>query len=415
MQQMAESPRANHQKKRISDATKTILEKRRQMKQDGKDHVEYSLICELIRSRLKADLEEYQCKRLLSTAEQKRSLKKCRQAMVWQRSLMIALKKENGLITRTRTGIEKECIPAVLTSEVLHAIGQVVTDKAPGKDGIEVELLKVGGATLWVALAARFSKYMRELHVPRQWKESKTILLFKKGDRELFKNYRPICLLSVLYKTFTKIILNCLTRELDEQQPQEQAEFRAGYGTMDHIHVINQLLERCREYKALLVLTFVDYEKAFDSIKINAVLQAIHCQGIVDDYVALIQELNSSCSTDITLFYRPLHIPAARGVKQGDAISPKLFNASLEEIFRKLNWSSGININGERLNHLRFADNIVIVGETIESKTKWMKNRQVGEGAIKIGSEEIEEVSSYVYLGQEITMELAISRKLSRQ
>uniref|UniRef100_A0A914VNL8 Reverse transcriptase domain-containing protein n=1 Tax=Plectus sambesii TaxID=2011161 RepID=A0A914VNL8_9BILA len=463
MRQMAELPRANHHTKRISDATKTLLEKRRQMKQDSKDHVEYNLICKLIRSQLKADLEEYRRKRLLSTAEQKRSLKKCRRAMAQQRSLMVALKKENGLITRTRRGIEKECkefytnlfasksaisspdirpsspsgIPAVLTSEVRHAIGQAATDKAPGKDGIEVELLTAGGATLWAALAARFSKYMRELHVPRQWKESKTILLFKKGDKELLKNYRPICLLSALYKTFTKIILNRLTRELDEQQPREQAGFRAGYGTMDHIHVINQLLERCREYKTPLVLTFVDYEKAFDSIEINAVLQAIHCQGIEDDYVALIQELNSSCSTDITLFHRPLHIPVARGVKQGDTISPKVFNAGLEEIFRKLNWSSGININGELLNHLRFADDIVIVGETIEeveemlreldresarvglrmnrSKTKWMKNHQVGEGNIKIGSEEIEEASSYVYLGQEITMEHAISRELSRR
>ena len=145
-----------------------------------------------------------------------------------------------------------------------------------------------GGATLWTVLAACFSKYMRELHVPRQWKESKTILLFRKGNKELLKNYWPVCLLSALYMTFTKIILNRLTRELDEQQPQEQAGFRAGYGTMDHIHIINQLLERCHEYKTPLVLTFVDYEKAFDSIKINAVLQAIHCQGIADDYVVLI-------------------------------------------------------------------------------------------------------------------------------
>ena len=129
------------------------------MKQDGKDHIEYSLICKLICSQLKADLEEYRRKRLLSTAEQKRSLKKCRQAMARQRSLMIALKKENRLITRMRTGIEKECeefymnlfasklaisppnigpssssgIPAVLTSEVRHAIAQAATDKAPGK------------------------------------------------------------------------------------------------------------------------------------------------------------------------------------------------------------------------------------------------------------------------------------------
>uniref|UniRef100_A0A914XD91 Reverse transcriptase domain-containing protein n=1 Tax=Plectus sambesii TaxID=2011161 RepID=A0A914XD91_9BILA len=140
---------------------------------------------------------------------------------------------------------------------------------------------------------------------------------------------------------------------------------------------------------------------------------------------------HSSCAN------KPLHIPVVRKVKQGDTISPKLFNASLEEIFRKLNWSSSININGKRLNHLRFADDIIIVGEMIEeveemlreldqesarvglrmnrSKTKWMKNCQVAEDNIKTGAEEIEEVSSYVYLGQEITMEHAISHELSHK
>uniref|UniRef100_A0A914UNI2 Reverse transcriptase domain-containing protein n=1 Tax=Plectus sambesii TaxID=2011161 RepID=A0A914UNI2_9BILA len=166
-------------------------------------------------------------------------------------------------------------------------------------------------------------------------------------------------------------------------------------------------------------------------------------QGILHEPVCL--EIGNQPTQHMTLLAirhpthanKPLHIPVARGVKQGDTISPKLFNASLEEIFRKLNWSSSININGERLNHLRFADNIVIVGEAIEevekmlreldresakvglrmnrSKTKWMKNHQVGEGNFKIGSEEIEEVSGYIYLGQEITMEHAISRELSCQ
>ncbi len=46
-----------------------------------------------------------------------------------------------------------------------------------------------------------------------------------------------------------------------------------------------------------------------------------------------------------------------RGVRQGDTLSPKLFNAGLEQVFRRLNWENkGIQINGERLNHLRFAE-----------------------------------------------------------
>ena len=46
----------------------------------------------------------------------------------------------------------------------------------------------------------------------------------------------------------------------------------------------------------------------------------------------------------------------------GDKYSPKLFTACLEGIFRKLSWESkGINIDGEHLTHLRFADAIVLI------------------------------------------------------
>lgn len=44
--------------KRISEGTKTLLDKRFQMKWDGKN-IEYTLLCKIIHNKLKADLEEY--------------------------------------------------------------------------------------------------------------------------------------------------------------------------------------------------------------------------------------------------------------------------------------------------------------------------------------------------------------------
>ena len=53
-------------------------------------------------------------------------------------------------------------------------------------------------------------------------------------------------------------------------------------------------------------------------------------------------------------------------MRQGDTISPKLFTACLEGIFRSLDWESkGITINGEKFNHLRFADDIVVIEESL--------------------------------------------------
>jgi hypothetical protein len=53
-----------------------------------------------------------------------------------------------------------------------------------------------------------------------------------------------------------------------------------------------------------------------------------------------------------------------KGVRQGDPLTPKLFTTVLEQIFRKLGCEEkGLNINGEYLHYLRFADDIVLLSE----------------------------------------------------
>ncbi|KAK6761712.1 hypothetical protein RB195_022699 [Necator americanus] len=68
-------------------------------------------------------------------------------------------------------------------------------------------------------------------------------LVSKKGDPDDIGNYRPICLLSVIYKLFTRMIFNRIEKDLDEGQPCEQAGFRKGFSTIDHIHTVSKLIE----------------------------------------------------------------------------------------------------------------------------------------------------------------------------
>ncbi|KAK6741424.1 hypothetical protein RB195_009340 [Necator americanus] len=89
-------------------------------------------------------------------------------------------------------------------------------------------------------------------------------------------------------------------------------------------------IEVCWEY---LVLTFVDYEKAFDSLETNAILSALVDKGVDASYV---RALANRCTTRIQLFHRPLTIPIGKVVRQGDTISPKLFTVALQWITKSL-------------------------------------------------------------------------------
>ena len=272
------------------------------------------------------------------------------------------------------------------------------------------------------AIAERFTKYLRTATVPRAWSTSKTVLLMKTGDTEDLGNYRPITLLSQMYKLFTRILLQRIFRDVEFSR--EQAGFREGYSTLDHIHAVRQLLEKSKEYRAPLCLAFVDYRKAFDSVETNAYLNALHEAGINPAYVNVVRSINTGCTTDINLLSETCHISINKGVRQGDTISQKLFAITLESVFRKMQFRGGVMIDGERLTHLLFADDCVLFAEhpsdlqhdlqrLVEisrgvglemnlKKTKWMRNDQCTRGSIIINDIEIEEVTEYIYLGQQI-------------
>ena len=155
-----------------------------------------------------------------------------------------------------------------------------------------------GGPELWKILAKKFSRYLQEQKIPSDCLQSRKMLLHKKNDKRDLKNYRLLCLISQMCKLFTRIILHRASSTLEEQQAKEQAGSRREYSTTDHLFVINRLLERCREYKISICLAFIDYEKAFDNVEINAVLQALIDQGIHPAYVRLLQQAN--CCTHST-------------------------------------------------------------------------------------------------------------------
>ena len=106
----------------------------------------------------------------------------------------------------------------------------------------------------------------------------------QKRHQELQTNLLAIKYVQTVHKNH---ITTRLEKKLDENQPREQTGFRSKYSTTDHIHAINQLKEKCREYNIPLCVAFVDNEKAFDSVQTQAILTSLQEQGIEDVYIEI--------------------------------------------------------------------------------------------------------------------------------
>lgn len=221
--------------------------------------------------------------------------------------------------------------------------------------------------------------------------------------------------------------MNRLAKIMDENQPPEQAGFRANYSTIDHIHTINQVIEKTHEFNQRLYVAFIDYKKAFDSIEHNFMLKALENIGINPKYIRILYEIYRNSKAIVKTEIEGETFRVKRGVKQGDPISPKLFTCTLEAIFRGLSWSKkrkGININGRLLSNLRFADDIVLFAKSATelqemlaelntksaiaglqmnpTKTKAMTNHI--ETPIIIDDTPIHYCSEYIYLGQAVSL-----------
>ena len=122
-----------------------------------------------------------------------------------------------------------------------------------------------------------------------------------------------------------------------------------------------ELKEKCHEYNIPLCVAFVDYEKAFDSVQTQAILTSLQEQGIEDVYIEILKEIYTDSSVTVHLHKEGEKIRIKRGVRQGDTISPKLFTATLESVFRRLNWENkGVKIDGQFLSNLCFAVDIFL-------------------------------------------------------
>lgn len=151
-----------------------------------------------------------------------------------------------------------------------------------------------------------------------------------------------------------------------------QKGFTSESGCKLNIELMNAALDHCKRNRGG-VFTIVGISKAFDSIPYSALRPCLVRKGVPTSIINIIVEMYTRCRTTIKAKDNiGVEIEVLRGVKQGDPLSPLLFNLCLEPLLGRINTKTGGVIINERskIPVLAFVDDIVLLGED-EREAQW--------------------------------------------
>ena len=328
----------------------------------------------------------------------------------------------------------------ILYAEVKRAIGALKSNKSPGSDGITGEMLKSGGEPLARQIHELCNKAWHEGTIPEEWSKSILVRVPKKGDLSQCSSYRTISLINHTGKVFLTVLLHRPKSQLDPYLSEEQAGFRKDRSTIHQILTLRLLAEKAKRQGKKIYNCFIDFQKAFDTIKHKVIWATLKSYGVEAKMVALLEKIYEKSQSAVRIgketgeWFR-----TDVGTRQGDPLSPLLFIAYLDRVMDQVRQNTcGVNIGGISITNLRFADDIDLIDEDIDSlrrqieltknaaergglllntnKTKIMVfgERSIDD-RIQVAGETIENVEKFEYLGSLLTWDNNCSEEIKRR
>jgi hypothetical protein len=245
-----------------------------------------------------------------------------------------------------------------LTPTSINEIILIVTKLAPkmscGFDSISVKLIKQIIGNIAAPLCKIFNKSLSIGVFPDLLKIARIIPIFKSGDSEDLKNYRPISLLPSFSKILEQIIHTRMISYLNKQSTLHSSQhgFRINHSTMTAVIDVLESITSALNNKFFSIALFVDVSKAFDSIDHRLLLSKLHVYGIRGVALKLIESyLYNRYQYTVVNDVNSHYCKITMGLPQGSILGPLMYTIFVNDMF---------NVNGS-VKCVLYADDTVII------------------------------------------------------
>ena len=249
-------------------------------------------------------------------------------------------------------------------------IKSLKTSKAAGPDSILNEIIKYSCPVTIKSVTKLFNLIFQTGYYPDCWRKAFIIPIFKSGDKDDPNNYRGISLLNGLAKIFSAVLNNRIMAYMKDKFSKVQFGFRPDHRTTDSIFIFKTLINKYLQLnKKTIYVCFVDLRKAFDSIWRKALFYKLMANGIGEKMINIIKMMYRDSKSAVKIDGgHSEYFNIDTGVKQGDSLSPTLFNIYINEMPDLFlhNSCSPLTLDSSTIGSLLFADDLLLLSETKE-------------------------------------------------
>lgn len=191
---------------------------------------------------------------------------------------------------------------------------------------------------------------------------ARTVFLPEKPQASAYSDFRPITMSSVLLRLYHKILAQRLMAAVEFDF--RQRAFIPVDGCGENISILSAVLDEAKTRFRPLYLASVDLAKAFDRVSTEAILRGARLAGLSEGFLEYLEHLYRSSNTVLRFQNSELLVQPTAGVRQGDPLSPLLFNLVLDEWLQGLDENISFTSGGLMVLAMAFADDLLVMATT---------------------------------------------------